>query len=76
MTKAAKRFKRKNRGPVRKAYEKVETRVMAAAGRRAVRKKTEAVAEVGKKAAKAGLVVGAVAATAVAAREIVKRRNG
>ena len=75
MEKLAKRLSTKGRTAVRDAYEKVETKVLAAAGRRAIRQKTEAIARVGKKAVKTGLVVGAVAATGVAVREIAKRRT-
>jgi hypothetical protein len=64
----------KGRKVARKAYEKVETRILAAEGRKAVRRKARATAKVGRKAAKTGLVVGGLAAAAVVAREIAKRR--
>lgn len=60
---------------VRSAYKKVETEVLANEGRRSLRRKAEIVANVTSKAAKAGMITGAVVATAVVAREIRKRRS-
>jgi hypothetical protein len=57
------------------AYEKVETRVLVAEGRKAVRNKANAVVKVSRKAAKTGVVVGALAAAGVVAHEIRKRRK-
>lgn len=59
----------------REAYEKVETRVLVAEGRKAVKARKEHAVAVGKKAAKAGLVVGGLAAAAVVVREVRKRRS-
>jgi hypothetical protein len=58
---------------VRKAYKKVETRVLVAQGRKAVRARFERVSSVSRKAAKAGLLAGAVAAAGVLVREVRKR---
>jgi hypothetical protein len=59
----------------RKVYEKVETKVLVAAGRKAVRDKARTVGKVSRKAAKAGLIAGAFTAAAVVAREVRKRRE-
>lgn len=56
------------------AYEKAEAKVLAAEGRKSVKRKVRTVAKVGKKAVKAGLVAGAMAAATVVYREIKKRR--
>lgn len=59
---------------VTKAWKEAETRVLAAEGRRSLEKKTAVARAVTKKAAKTGLMVGALAAAAVVAREVRKRR--
>lgn len=59
---------------LKKAYRKVETRVLAAEGRRSIERKTAVAKAVTKKAAKTGLLAGALVATAVVVREIRKRR--
>ncbi len=59
----------------RKVYQKVESKVLVAAGRKAVRDQAKTVGKVSRKAAKAGLIVGAVTAAAVVAREVRKRRK-
>jgi CO dehydrogenase/acetyl-CoA synthase epsilon subunit len=75
MGKLKKKLVSKGSNAARKAYEKVETRVLVAAGRRAVRRKAQTVAKVSKRAMKAGLIVGAVAAAEVVVREVLKRRR-
>jgi hypothetical protein len=65
---------RGKKGAVRRAYDKLETKVMAAAGRRAVRSKVGTVKKVSRKAAKAALAAGALAAASVVLREVRKRR--
>lgn len=65
----------KGKDAARKAFQKVETRVLVAEGRKAVREKTHTVAKVSRKAAKAGLLAGAMAAAGVVLREIKKRRR-
>lgn len=64
-----------------KALEKVETQVMAAVGRKAVKMKVgsakKAAAKVGRAAVKAGLVAGATAAAAMLLeRNRTKRKGG
>jgi hypothetical protein len=59
----------------RRAYNKVETGLLAVEGRRSIRRKADIVAKVTRKAAKAGAVTGAVVAAAVVVREIRKRRK-
>ena len=63
------------KGAVRRAYESLETKVMAAAGRRAVRHKVSTVKKVSRRAAKAALTAGAMAAATVVLREVRKRRT-
>jgi hypothetical protein len=57
------------------AYEKIQTRVLVAEGRKAVKAKAHTVAKVSRKATKAGLIAGAVTAAGVVVREIRKRRG-
>jgi NADH:ubiquinone oxidoreductase subunit D len=57
------------------AYEKVETRVLVAEGRKAVKHKAKTVATVSRKAARTGAVAGALTAAGVVAHEIRKRRK-
>ncbi|HEV8613176.1 MAG TPA: hypothetical protein VGQ73_06675 [Gemmatimonadales bacterium] len=64
----------KRKSAVRRAYEKAETSVMAAVGRRAVRSKVNTVKKVTRRAAKAGLLAGTVAAASVVLKEVRKRR--
>jgi hypothetical protein len=54
----------------RNAVKKLETRILVAQGRKAVRRKVHVVGTVSRKAVKTGLVTGGIAATAVAVREI------
>jgi hypothetical protein len=75
MGKIAKKLLAKGRDAARGAYEKMETRMLAAEGRRAVKGKARTVAKVSQKAAKTGLIVGALAAAGVVAREVRKRRK-
>jgi len=58
-----------------KAYRKLETRVLVAEGKKSVRAKVRTVGKVSKKAAKTGLIVGALAAAGVVVREIRKRKK-
>ncbi len=60
---------------VRSVLKRAETRVMAAAGRRAVKNKVRTAKKVGKKVAKAGLLLGALAAVGVAASKARKRNH-
>lgn len=69
-----KKLVRQGRNSARKAYEKVETKILVAEGRKAVKRKVRTVGRVSRKAAKTGLVAGAMAATMVVLREIRKAR--
>jgi hypothetical protein len=75
MNKLAKKVLAAGKDAARGAYEKVENRVLVAEGRKAVQAKARTVTKVGKKAAKTGLVVGALAAAGVVLREVRKRRK-
>jgi len=70
-----KRKPAKGKGRVRKLYDKLETRVLAAAGRRAVKQKMGSAKRIGKKAARAALAAGAVAAAGVVLREVRGARD-
>jgi hypothetical protein len=58
---------------VRRAYEKVETRILVAQGRKALRAKKREAIRVSRKAAKAGVVAGVAAAAGVLLHEFRKR---
>jgi len=73
--KKAKKLSKAGKGRVRKAYDKVETKIMAAVGRKAVRGKVSAAKKVGRKAAGAALTAGAMAAAGVVLREMRKRKR-
>lgn len=60
---------------VQSTIEELETRVLAAEGRRSVRSKVAAAKRVTKKALKAGAIAGAVATATVLVREGRKRRK-
>jgi len=68
---------RRRKSVVRRAFEKLETRVLVAQGRKAVRAKTERVAKLTRKAVKTGLITGGIAAAGVVLRALRKpRRKG
>jgi hypothetical protein len=69
------RLAAKGRNAAHKAYEKIETRVLVAQGRKAVRAKAQAVGKVSRKAARTGLIVGALTAAGVVLREVRKGRR-
>jgi hypothetical protein len=73
MGKLTRKLASRVKAAVHDAYEKVETRILVAEGRKAVRSKASTVAKVSRKATKAGLIVGAMTAAGVVAREIRKR---
>jgi len=75
MTKLTGRLIKRAKDAARNAYEKVETRVLVAEGRKAVQHKANTVARVGRKATRTGAVVGALTAAGVVAHEIRKRRK-
>jgi hypothetical protein len=63
------------KGAARRAYDKVEAKVMAAVGRKTVQVKLSTAKKVGKKAAKAAAVAGAMAAAGVVLEEIRKKKG-
>ncbi|MBC7896485.1 MAG: hypothetical protein H7066_13805 [Cytophagaceae bacterium] len=65
---------RKTKAAAKKTYDKVETKVLVAEGRKSFQRKARAVAKVSKKAVKTGAIAGALVAAAVVVREIRKRR--
>ena len=71
----ARKLAKKGKTAARRAYDEIETKVMAAEGRRSVRAKARTAGKVGKKAAKVGLLVGTLAALEVVLHEIGKRRT-
>ncbi len=75
MTKLTGRLIKRAKDAARSAYEKVETRVLVAEGRKAVQRKANTVGRVSRKAAKTGAVAGALAAAGVVVHEIRKRRK-
>ncbi len=75
MPRLTRKLAAKGREAARKAYEKVETRILVAEGRKAVDRKVQTTRRVGKKAIRTGLIVGALAAANVVVREIRKRRQ-
>jgi len=75
MTKLTEKLAAKGRKAAHKAYDKVETRVLLWQGRKAVDRKLRNTARVGKKAAKAGLIVGTLVAAGVVRREVRKARK-
>ncbi|HEY5219020.1 MAG TPA: hypothetical protein VIJ16_04385 [Gemmatimonadaceae bacterium] len=75
MSKLTKKFVRRGKSTARKTYDTVETEVMAAVGRSAVKSKVTAVKAVAKRAATKALIAGGIAAVGVVASEIRKRRK-
>jgi hypothetical protein len=69
------RWARKTKSAAQQVYDKMETEVMAMEGRRSVRAKARAAGKVGKRAAKVGLLVGALAALEVVLQEIGRRHK-
>jgi hypothetical protein len=59
----------------RRAYEKVEERVLVAQGRKAVRAKMETVRKVTRKAVKTGILTGSLAALGVVVGAVRKSRR-
>lgn len=74
MSKLAERLADQGARKARKLYQRLETKLLVAEGRKAIKRKAELTGQVAKKAAKAGLTAAAVVATTVVAREIKKRR--
>ncbi len=75
MGKLMKKLASRSKDAARKAYEKAETKILVAEGRKSVRGKVRTVKKVTRKAIKTGLIAGALAAAGVVAREIRKRRR-
>jgi len=57
------------------AFERLETRILVARGRKAVRAKAESVGKVTRKAVKTGLLTGGIAAAAVVIAAVRKQRR-
>lgn len=57
----------------RRMYRDLETRVLVAAGRQAIRSRVRTVKRVSRRAARAALIAGTVAAATVIVREVRKR---
>jgi len=75
MGKQMKQRTKRGKSAARKVFEKLEAKVMAAVGRRAVKIKVRGVKAVAKKAAKRALIAGGVAAAGVVVKEIQSRRR-
>jgi hypothetical protein len=75
MSGLTKKLAQKGRAAAADAYKNLETRVLVAEGRKSVKRKVGTAAKVSKKAAKTGLIVGALAAAGVLTHEIRKRRK-
>ena len=75
MGKLTKKLARRGKAAARKAYDKLESKVMAAVGRKTVRSGVKQVKAVAKKAAKKALVAGGLAAAGVVASELRRRRK-
>jgi len=75
MSRLTRKVVAKGQEAAEKAYRKVETKMLVAEGRKSVRAKVRTVGKVSKKAAKTGLIVGALAAAGVVVREIRKRKK-
>ncbi len=75
MRRLTERLTGRGKEAARAAYDRLETKVLVAEGRKSVGKKVRTVSKVGKKAVKAGMVVGVLTAAGVVVREIRKRRK-
>jgi hypothetical protein len=75
MAKLVRKARRKKAGPIRKAYQKIEARVMAAVGRVAVKGSSRRAKEITRKAAKAAALAASLAAAKVVLDEIRKQRQ-
>jgi hypothetical protein len=72
---AARAAKRAVKSATKSTVGAVETRILAAEGKRSLKAKAHTVGKVAKKAVKTGLIVGAVAAGLVVRHEVKKRRK-
>ena len=75
MGKIAKKLTPRGKSAARKAYDKVETNVMAAVGRSAVKRQAKRVKTVATAAGKSALIAGSLAAAGVVVAEIRNRRK-
>ncbi|HEV8598741.1 MAG TPA: hypothetical protein VGQ69_05240 [Gemmatimonadales bacterium] len=75
MAKLTKKAVRKKRGRVRQTYDKLETKLMASVGRRAVRIGRTTAKEITRKALKAAALAASLAAAKVVLDEIRARRK-
>ena len=75
MGKLLKKLSTGGKQAARKAYQKVETRILVAEGKKAVRGKVRTVKRVTRKAVRTGLITGAIAAASVVVREVRKRKK-
>jgi hypothetical protein len=66
---------RRKKGVLRRTYEVAESKVMAAVGRRALRTGTSTVKKVTRRAVKAALLAGSLAAAKVVLDEVRERRR-
>ncbi|MBV6520336.1 MAG: hypothetical protein MNPFHGCM_00441 [Gemmatimonadaceae bacterium] len=73
MSPLMRKLAKKGKGTARRALDKAETQVMAAVGRKTVRKNVKAVTTVGREAVKAGMVAGAMAAAGVVIGAVRKK---
>ncbi len=69
------RVKGKVRRATKRGIDKIETRILVHEGKKSVRAKVATVKRVAKKALKAGLISGAIAAVTVVLQERRKRRQ-
>jgi len=69
------RLARGRKSAARRAYEKLETKILVAQGRKAMRAKAGAVANLTRKAVKTGLITGGIAAAGVVVKAIRNRRR-
>jgi hypothetical protein len=63
---------RRAKRAVRRAYEKLETRILVAQGRKVIRARAARIARVTRKAVRTGLIAGGIAAAGVVIRAIRK----
>lgn len=75
MGKITKKLAPRGKSATRKAYDKIESKVMAAVGRSAVKRKVKRVKTVAAAAGKSALIAGGLAAAGVVVSEFRKRGN-
>ena len=73
--KLAKKVARSGKSATRKAYDKAETSVMAAVGRKTVKDKVKTAKTVATRAGKSALIAGGLAAAGVVVSEFRKRHK-